>query len=123
MVSARRTATALSLLLGSSALIGSSQAAFGQGSPPPTTPSAVCKDAVCLAHHSLSHEKASQLLELTGPIEATECDFEALDSVGSELFQQLHELVETPFFRYFRVSDVHHSGGTCLMTSSGGPVS
>jgi len=84
MVSARQTTTFLSLLLSSSALANSFRAPFEQNSPPQVTPSAVCKDA------------------LTGPIETTECNFEALDSVGSELFQQLHELVETPFFRYFR---------------------
>lgn len=83
MFSVRWTATFLSLLLGPGALVRSSQFSFDH-SPPPNAQSPLCKDA------------------LTGPIETTECNFEALDSVGSELFQLLHELVETPFFRYFR---------------------
>jgi len=40
---------------------------------------------------------------LTGPIETTECDYEALDGVNNDLYEHLSELVETPFFRYFRV--------------------
>ncbi|KAF9792500.1 endoplasmic reticulum Oxidoreductin 1-domain-containing protein [Thelephora terrestris] len=84
MVSVRRMATFLSLILSSSVIVDSTQSP-SEHSPSSATPSAVCKTT------------------LTGPIETTECNFEALDSVGSELFQQLHELVETPFFRYFRV--------------------
>ena len=40
----------------------------------------------------------------TGPIEATLCDYETIESVNGELFDQLHTLVQTPFFKYFRVS-------------------
>ncbi|KAF9820371.1 hypothetical protein IEO21_01380 [Rhodonia placenta] len=39
---------------------------------------------------------------LTGPIETTLCDYETVESVNDELYDQLHSLVETPFFRYFR---------------------
>jgi ERO1-like protein beta len=33
----------------------------------------------------------------------TMCDYETMESVNEELYQQLHALVETPFFKYFRV--------------------
>ena len=34
------------------------------------------------------------------------CDYETVESVNDVLFERLHELVQTPFFKYFRVSDV-----------------
>ncbi|KAJ2922727.1 hypothetical protein H1R20_g14365, partial [Candolleomyces eurysporus] len=40
--------------------------------------------------------------ELTGPIETTLCDFETIESVNDELFNNLSDLVKTPFFRYFQ---------------------
>ncbi|KIJ67955.1 hypothetical protein HYDPIDRAFT_82991 [Hydnomerulius pinastri MD-312] len=39
----------------------------------------------------------------TGPIETTMCDYETIESVNEELYTNLHDLVETPFFRYFQV--------------------
>ncbi|THG96924.1 hypothetical protein EW145_g7695 [Phellinidium pouzarii] len=39
----------------------------------------------------------------TGPIEMTQCDFETVESVTDELYNNLHDLTSTPFFRYFRV--------------------
>ncbi|KAI0030957.1 hypothetical protein K488DRAFT_79364 [Vararia minispora EC-137] len=39
----------------------------------------------------------------TGPIEMTMCDYETVESVNEELYEQLHALVRTPFFKYFRV--------------------
>ncbi|OCH95146.1 endoplasmic oxidoreductin, partial [Obba rivulosa] len=39
----------------------------------------------------------------TGPIETTSCDIETIESVNEELYNELHSLVETPFFKYFRV--------------------
>ncbi|RDX55119.1 endoplasmic oxidoreductin [Lentinus brumalis] len=39
----------------------------------------------------------------TGPIETTQCDFETIESVTDELYNDLHTLVETPFFKYFRL--------------------
>ncbi|KAI0775704.1 endoplasmic oxidoreductin [Trametes elegans] len=38
----------------------------------------------------------------TGPIETTQCDYETIESVTDELYNELHSLVETPFFKYFR---------------------
>ncbi|EGN99657.1 hypothetical protein SERLA73DRAFT_51799 [Serpula lacrymans var. lacrymans S7.3] len=38
-----------------------------------------------------------------GPIETTMCDYETIESVNSELYRNLHEVVHTPFFRYFQV--------------------
>ncbi|KAI0743525.1 endoplasmic oxidoreductin [Daedaleopsis nitida] len=38
----------------------------------------------------------------TGPIETTQCDFETIESVTDTLYNELHTLVETPFFKYFR---------------------
>jgi len=39
----------------------------------------------------------------TGPIETTMCDYETIESINGELYDQLHELVQMPFFKYFRV--------------------
>ncbi|RPD74320.1 endoplasmic oxidoreductin [Lentinus tigrinus ALCF2SS1-7] len=39
----------------------------------------------------------------TGPIETTQCDFESVESVTNDLYNELHSLVETPFFKYFRL--------------------
>ncbi|KAI5123702.1 hypothetical protein M0805_001728 [Coniferiporia weirii] len=39
----------------------------------------------------------------TGPIEMTQCDFETVESVTDELYNNLHDLTSTPFFRFFRV--------------------
>ena len=47
MVSARRVAAFLSLLLSSVVLVSSSQTPFEPSSPPPVPSSAVCRDAVC----------------------------------------------------------------------------
>ncbi|KAI6157561.1 hypothetical protein BKA82DRAFT_4058590 [Pisolithus tinctorius] len=40
---------------------------------------------------------------MTGPIETTMCDYETIESVNEELYTNLHDLVQTPFFRYFQV--------------------
>lgn len=41
--------------------------------------------------------------QITGPIEATLCDYEIIESINELLYTHLHELVQTPFFRYFQV--------------------
>jgi len=54
----------------------------------------------------LEHEPAQSAScekTLTGPIETTLCDYETIESVNNVLYNQLHELVQTPFFKYFRV--------------------
>jgi len=54
----------------------------------------------------LEHEPVTEAVcerHPTGPIETTLCDYETIESVNDELFNQLHALVETPFFKYFRV--------------------
>ncbi|KAH9978619.1 endoplasmic oxidoreductin [Lactifluus volemus] len=56
--------------------------------------------------HVLEHEPAHRVSceqTPTGPIETTLCDYETIESVNNVLFDQLHELVQTPFFKYFRV--------------------
>ncbi|KAI0266792.1 endoplasmic oxidoreductin [Gloeopeniophorella convolvens] len=56
--------------------------------------------------HVLEHEPvrtATCEQTPTGPIEATMCDYETMESVNEVLFEKLHELVGTPFFKYFRV--------------------
>ena len=35
----------------------------------------------------------------------TKCDYESVESVTDDLYNNLHELVTTPFFRFFRVSN------------------
>ncbi|CCM01496.1 uncharacterized protein FIBRA_03550 [Fibroporia radiculosa] len=57
-------------------------------------------------HHVLDHQPVKEPAckqYLTGPIETTLCDYETVESVNDDLFSQLHALVETPFFKYFRV--------------------
>ncbi len=49
------------------------------------------------------YEMLKLCLKPTGPIEATSCDYETIESVTEILYDHLHELVETPFFRYYRV--------------------
>lgn len=41
--------------------------------------------------------------QLTGPIESTDCDYETLETVNEDLYTHLHDLVTTPFFKYFRI--------------------
>ncbi|KAG8803394.1 hypothetical protein FRC16_005591 [Serendipita sp. 398] len=38
-----------------------------------------------------------------GPIETTLCNFETVESVNDDLFDLLHQIVSTPFFRYYKV--------------------
>ncbi|KDQ21603.1 hypothetical protein BOTBODRAFT_50204 [Botryobasidium botryosum FD-172 SS1] len=54
----------------------------------------------------LEHVPAKQVAcnaKPTGPIETTECDYETVESVNEELYTHLHELVTTPFFKYFKL--------------------
>ncbi|CAG8742038.1 14793_t:CDS:2, partial [Acaulospora colombiana] len=37
------------------------------------------------------------------PIETTLCNYETVESVNDDLFDVLHQLVQTPFFRYYKV--------------------
>ncbi|KAI0297095.1 endoplasmic oxidoreductin [Russula brevipes] len=63
----------------------------------------VRKDQV---QHVLEHEPAQSAScekTPTGPIETTLCDYETIESVNNVLYNQLHDLVQTPFFKYFRV--------------------
>ncbi|KAI0305714.1 endoplasmic oxidoreductin [Multifurca ochricompacta] len=56
--------------------------------------------------HVLEHQPVREVSceqTPTGPIETTLCDYETIESVNNVLYDQLHELVETPFFKYFRV--------------------
>ncbi|KAL6310374.1 endoplasmic oxidoreductin [Sparassis latifolia] len=67
-----------------------------------------------LDNNILTHDQVQNVLEHkpanepscqqfpTGPIDTTLCDYETIESVNDELYTQLHELVETPFFKYFR---------------------
>ncbi|TFK73936.1 endoplasmic oxidoreductin-1 [Pluteus cervinus] len=47
--------------------------------------------------------QASQCSNPTGPIEATLCDYETVESVNKGLYGNLSALVHTPFFKYFQV--------------------
>ncbi|KIK99082.1 hypothetical protein PAXRUDRAFT_823187 [Paxillus rubicundulus Ve08.2h10] len=64
----------------------------------------VRKDPVqnVLEHQPVRGEPLCQR-ETTGPIETTMCDYETIESVNEELYTNLHDLVRTPFFRYFQV--------------------
>ncbi|KAF9482120.1 endoplasmic oxidoreductin [Pholiota conissans] len=53
-----------------------------------------------LGHQPVKHASCHNL---TGPIETTMCDYETIESVNDELFSNLSELVEKPFFRFFQV--------------------
>ncbi|KZV73287.1 endoplasmic oxidoreductin [Peniophora sp. CONT] len=56
-----------------------------------------------LDHTPVSMASCEPSVRPTGPIEMTMCDYETIESVNPDLYEQLHALVETPFFRYFRV--------------------
>lgn len=49
------------------------------------------------ASRPLTHSQPS------GPIEHTSCAYETIEQVNTELFPKIHELVEHPFFRYYKV--------------------
>ena len=51
-------------------------------------------------------------LKPSGPIENTLCEYETLERVNTDLYDTLHDLVKTPFFRYYKVrlSPFHLSG-------------
>ncbi|KAF8973145.1 hypothetical protein BDZ97DRAFT_1779682 [Flammula alnicola] len=53
-----------------------------------------------LEHQPVKHTSCQNL---TGPIETTMCDYETIESVNDELFENLSELVNKPFFRFFQV--------------------
>lgn len=48
------------------------------------------------------HSSSQSFHQTTGPIETTLCDYETIESVNEELYRNLHDLVQTPFFRYFQ---------------------
>ncbi|KAH7929869.1 endoplasmic oxidoreductin [Leucogyrophana mollusca] len=60
----------------------------------------------------------------TGPIETTMCHYETVESVNEELYSNLKELVQTPFFKYFQV-DLYrecpfwHENGFCMNRECG----
>ncbi|KAF9222578.1 endoplasmic oxidoreductin [Gyrodon lividus] len=64
----------------------------------------VRKDQVknVLEHQPVRGEPLCQR-ETTGPIETTTCDYETIESVNEVLYTNLHDLVQTPFFKYFQV--------------------
>lgn len=64
----------------------------------------VRKDQVqtVLEHQPVKHASCKNAV-LTGPIETTLCDYETIESVNDELFNNLSDLVRMPFFRYFQV--------------------
>ncbi|KAG6828213.1 hypothetical protein H0H92_008786 [Tricholoma furcatifolium] len=55
-----------------------------------------------LDHQPVKHTEC-QNYKPTGPIETTLCDYETLESVSEELFNNLSDLVHLPFFKYFQV--------------------
>ncbi|KAI0075105.1 endoplasmic oxidoreductin [Panus rudis PR-1116 ss-1] len=63
----------------------------------------VRKDQVqqVLEHQPVKEAQCQQVP--TGPIETTLCDYETVESYNDQLYDELHELVQTPFFKYFRV--------------------
>lgn len=54
-----------------------------------------------LEHHPVQNTDCR--LAPMGPIETTLCNYETVESVNDDLFDVLHELVQTPFFRYYKV--------------------
>ncbi|KAJ7772583.1 hypothetical protein DFH07DRAFT_802407 [Mycena maculata] len=58
-------------------------------------------------HNVLDHQPARNVdcknSIPTGPIDATLCDYETVESVNDRLYANLHELVQMPFFKYFQV--------------------
>jgi len=54
-----------------------------------------------LEHQPAKHSGCDNIP--TGPIETTMCDYETIESVNDDLYHNLRELVQTPFFKYFQV--------------------
>lgn len=47
-------------------------------------------------------------IQPTGQIHDACCDYETVESVNHDLFGRLHQLVETPYFRYHKVRIPSH---------------
>lgn len=78
-----------------------------------------CKQFVSLLpQETLSVGLNIWYVQPTGPIETTQCDFETVESVTDTLYDELHSLVETPFFKYFRVCRAPPSPRRQALTSS-----
>ncbi|RXK36590.1 endoplasmic oxidoreductin 1 [Tremella mesenterica] len=60
----------------------------------------------------------------SGPIESTHCLYETIESLNPRLFPVIHSLVETPFFRHYKV-DLYrecpfwHDNGFCMNRDCG----
>lgn len=58
--------------------------------------------------------------QLSGPIEATNCAYETIEALNKELFPAVHDLVSTPFFKYYKVNLFRQcpfwsdNGGLCM---------
>ena len=64
----------------------------------------LCQRQVCPLRFMCSPQIYHSIrFQTIGPIETTMCDYETIESVNEELYANLHELVQTPFFRYFQV--------------------
>lgn len=50
------------------------------------------------------------------------CDYESMESVNDVLYQELHELVQTPFFKYFRVRRLAVSSRPTAYPDAGRPI-
>ncbi|KAF5370868.1 hypothetical protein D9758_001902 [Tetrapyrgos nigripes] len=53
--------------------------------------------------HQPVHLSECENVKPTGPIDTTLCDYETVESVNRDLFDNLHQLVQMPFFKYFQV--------------------
>jgi len=77
--------------------------------------SGVCAADSFLSDHLIRKDQVQNVLEHqpatkpacehipTGPIETTMCDYETIESVNKDLYHNLQQLVNTPFFKYFQV--------------------
>ncbi|KAF9075420.1 hypothetical protein BDP27DRAFT_1257115 [Rhodocollybia butyracea] len=55
-----------------------------------------------LEHHPVNISECENP-KPTGPIDTTMCDYETVESVNGDLFSNVHELVQLPFFKYFQI--------------------
>ncbi|KAK0212863.1 hypothetical protein DFS33DRAFT_1284975 [Desarmillaria ectypa] len=80
--------------------------------PATTTASSILSESLTKSakgqnvHHVLEYqpvkETSCENASPTGPIDTTSCDYETVESVNEDLFANLHDLVATPFFKYFQ---------------------
>jgi ERO1-like protein beta len=63
-----------------------------------------CRHPVSTSTAMMTTTRAEcHLCQPLGPIETTQCNYETIESVNDDLYHLLHEVVDSPFFKYYKV--------------------